>query len=192
MTLKWHKSIFSLALSGKIHSDKICFFFIWVNGEPFFFKYYLFISTGAMHDLIWNICSSIWCQRQYLQLQPGRRLPSHSIHLCASQPFGTVGRVISRSETDETLQVLPGREIKRDEPKQQHAAHCLWDRISRRNCCTYPHKALTRRENAQTEGQQDPTAEVAVAIVVILKLLADLTVNLIPGQTTDQCSINRE
>ena len=48
----------------------------------------------------------------------------------------------------------------------------------------YLHEALTRRKNTQTERQQDPAAEVAVAIVVFLKLLADLTVNLIPAQTT--------
>lgn len=59
-------------------------------------------------------------------------------------------------------------------------------------CCAYPHKALTWRENAQTEGEQDPATEVAVTIVVILKLLTDLTVNLIPGQTTHKRCISRE
>lgn len=49
---------------------------------------------------------------------------------------------------------------------------------------TYSGKALTGWENAQTEGQQDPAAQVAVAIVVLLQLLADLTVNLVSGQTT--------
>lgn len=49
---------------------------------------------------------------------------------------------------------------------------------------TYSGKALTGWENAQTEGQQDPAAKVAVAIVVLLQLLADLTVNLVSGQIT--------
>lgn len=49
---------------------------------------------------------------------------------------------------------------------------------------TYFGKDLTGGENAQTEGQQDPAAQVAVAIVVLLQLLADLTVNLVSGQTT--------
>lgn len=34
-------------------------------------------------------------------------------------------------------------------------------------------------KNAQTQRQQDPAPEVAVAVVVVLKLLTDLTVNLI-------------
>lgn len=55
-------------------------------------------------------------------------------------------------------------------------------RCQNKHCCTHPYKAITWRENAQAERQQDPTAVVAVAIVVILKLLADLTVNLVPGQ----------
>lgn len=46
---------------------------------------------------------------------------------------------------------------------------------------------LTRWENAQTERQQDPAAEVAVTIVVILQLFADLTVNLISEKTADKC-----
>lgn len=51
---------------------------------------------------------------------------------------------------------------------------------------------LTRWENAQTERQQDPAAEVAVTIVVILQLFADLTVNLISGMTTDTCCKSSE
>lgn len=51
---------------------------------------------------------------------------------------------------------------------------------------------LTRWENAQTERQQDPAAEVAVTIVVILQLFADLTVNLISGKTTDKCCKSSE
>lgn len=43
---------------------------------------------------------------QYLQFQPGRRLPTHSIHSRASESFCTVGSKASWSETDETLQVL--------------------------------------------------------------------------------------
>jgi len=65
-----------------------------------------------------------------------------------------------------------------------HVLHTVYERRSRRCSCSYPNKAITRREDAQTEGQQDPATEVAVAIVVVLKLLADLTVNFIPGQTT--------
>lgn len=47
---------------------------------------------------------------------------------------------------------------------------------------THPHEALTGRKHSQAEGQQDPATHAAVGVAVILKLLADLTENLIPVQ----------
>lgn len=47
----------------------------------------------------------------------------------------------------------------------------------------YPDEALSGGENAQTEREQDPPTEVAASIVVIVKLLADLTVDLVPTKT---------
>lgn len=46
-------------------------------------------------------------------------------------------------------------------------------------CCTHPYKSLTGRKNAQTKRQQDPATEEARTNVVVMKLFADLTVNLI-------------
>ena len=77
-------------------------------------------------------------------------------------------------------------EIKREEKNITAGEHRLRDWSSEYACCTHLYKTLTGRENAQTEGQQDPATEVAVTIAVVLKLLADLTVNLISAQTTDK------
>lgn len=41
---------------------------------------------------------------------------------------------------------------------------------------------LAGREDAQTERQQDPAAHVAVATQVLLRLLADLTVDLVSNR----------
>lgn len=44
---------------------------------------------------------------QYLQFEPGRRLPSRSVHQGTPQPLGQVGWESPRSKTDKTLKVLP-------------------------------------------------------------------------------------
>lgn len=80
------------------------------------------------------------------------------------------------------------REIKRDEKNITACERRLWDWSGRYTRCTHLYKTLTGRENAQAEGQQDPAAEVAVTIAVVLKLLADLTVNLVSEQTTGKKS----
>lgn len=47
---------------------------------------------------------------------------------------------------------------------------------------THPREAITGRKHSQAEGQQNPATQAAVGVAVILKLLADLTENLIPVQ----------
>lgn len=87
-----------------IPTDKMCFLIPLLSSTH--------SNRDTAHQSIIIICRSILCQSQYLQLQPGRRLSSHSVQSCAFQPFSAVGSVASWSETDETLQVLPRR--KRD------------------------------------------------------------------------------
>lgn len=58
---------------------------------------------------------SIFWEWQYLQLQPGGRLPPHSVQQGAPQPLRTVRGVASWSEPDEALQILPRKEMRRGE-----------------------------------------------------------------------------
>lgn len=48
-----------------------------------------------------------------------------------------------------------------------------------RTGATHSGEVLAGREDAQAERQQDPAAQEAVAIQVLLQLLADLTVDLV-------------
>ena len=41
-------------------------------------------------------------------------------------------------------------------------------------------EALSRGEDAQTQGQQDPAPEEAATVPILLQLFADLTVDFIP------------
>lgn len=61
----------------------------------------------------------VWFEN--LQLQPGRRLASHSIRYGPFQPFIAVCGIAHWSGANETLQVLARQEDKKRENKKNHS-----------------------------------------------------------------------
>lgn len=62
----------------------------------------------------------------------------------------------------------------REKPLQEESS-----RWRTRTGATHSGETLAWWEDAQTEGQQDPATQEAVATEVVLQLLADLTVDLV-------------
>lgn len=105
----------------------------------------IYAKAEGISSKLWDqVCGSVitdsagLLQAQHLQLQPGRRLPPHSIHPCTPQPLCTVGSVASGSETDETLQVLARKAKKR--MRKHHSMQridCENERAAK-SAATYP------------------------------------------------------